>query len=305
MPQIAVDLELSGVATLKQRFRSLEGRLRALQVEETSGAAGSLKSTIGWGAGLETILQYLFEFNGFLESKSQEILQSSVSTEELRRWSQNAGEAEGLKEVIRILERSFETFRSPIDNQRIIALDYTEQFTAYLKVAMVFGIFLSAPFVLYELWKFVGSGLYLDEQRYVVTFMPFSLGLFMAGVLFGYFVMIPVGLAFLASWGSTDVELSFALGPYVGLFLTLSLILGVIFQLPLIMVFLAKVGIVDVSLFRRARRISIFISLCLAVVLTPPDPFSWSLMIVPMIILYELGIIVCQFLTKKTQEPAS
>ena len=95
--------------------------------------------------------------------------------------------------------------------------------------------------------------------------------------------------------------MNFALGNYIGLFLTLTLILGVVFQLPLVMVFLFKLGIVDVSVYRRHRRIAIFSGVCLAVVLTPPDPFSWGLMFLPMILLYELGILVCVVLRPGTE----
>jgi len=184
-------------------------------------------------------------------------------------------------------------------------IDYTENFSSYLKVVMVFGVFFAVPFILYELWKFIGAGLYLHEQRYVVTFLPFSLVLFLAGGVFGYFIMIPVGLEFLAGWNAADVELNFRLGNYVGLFLTLTLILGVVFQTPLVMVFLNKLDIVSVDVYRRARRVAVFIGVCLAVVLTPPDPFSWSLMAVPMILLYELGIIVCRLLGSRTPEASA
>src|SRR5690606_20241615 len=118
-------------------------------------------------------------------------------------------------------------------------------------------------------------------------------------------VLIPVGLEFLASWGDTDIEMNFALGSYGGLFLTLTLILGVIFQTPLLMVFLNKIGLVSVHIYRRARRGAIFAGVCLAVVLTPPDPFSWSLMAVPMILLYELGILVCQLLSRSEKNAES
>jgi sec-independent protein translocase protein TatC len=171
-------------------------------------------------------------------------------------------------------------------------------------VAVIFGIFLALPLVLYELWKFVGAGLYPHEQKYVVTLLPFSLGLFVGGALFGYFGLIPVGLEFLAGWGIEDVDLNITLGSYVGLFFTLTLILGLVFQTPLVMIFLAKIGIVDVQGFRKARRVAIFVGVCLAVVLTPPDPFSWSLMAAPMILLYEVGIVACRFLERRKPRTA-
>jgi sec-independent protein translocase protein TatC len=111
--------------------------------------------------------------------------------------------------------------------------------------------------------------------------------------------MIPLGLRFLSGWGLQEVRIGFTLQNYIGLFMMLTLILGLVFQTPLIMIFLSKIGIVKVGMFRRARRIAIFAGVCLAVVLTPPDPVSWSLMALPMILLYEIGILACAVMEKK------
>lgn len=299
---LTTDFQLSGGASIPDRFRELEARLRTLRDEESVGV-GSMKRLVGWGADLEPVLERLTRFNRFLDKRRIEVTESPASLVDLRAWSSDLHLSEGLEEVVSGLQSSVDalTHREP---KRIVVLDYTEHFTAYLKIAMIFGLFLSVPFILYEMWKFVGAGLHLHEQRYVVTFMPFSLALFASGALFGYFVLIPVGLEFLASWGETDIEMNFALGNYIGLFLTLTLILGVVFQTPLLMVFLNKIGIVSVAVYRRARRIAIFGGVCLAVVLTPPDPFSWSLMALPMILLYELGILVCSLLSRRESPQA-
>jgi sec-independent protein translocase protein TatC len=115
--------------------------------------------------------------------------------------------------------------------------------------------------------------------------------------------MIPVGLEFLAGWGIEDVTLNFTLESYIGLFFTLTLLLGLVFQTPLVMVFFFKIGVVDVPGYRRMRRMAIFIAVVLAVVLTPPDPFSWALMAVPMVLLYEVGILACRMLSRRAAGP--
>ena len=177
-----------------------------------------------------------------------------------------------------------------------MVISYLEQFYTHLKVAFIFGLLLTFPFVLNEAWKFIGVGLYDSEQRYVKLFLPFSLGLFATGAFFGYIVLIPVALTFLAQWGGADIQMAFTLGDYIGLFFTLTLVLGLVFQTPLIMVFLNRVGIVSVEGFGKSRRMAIMIGFVLSAFLTPPDPFSLLLMAAPLVLLYEVGILVCRLL---------
>ncbi|MBN1442763.1 MAG: twin-arginine translocase subunit TatC [Planctomycetes bacterium] len=296
--EIATTVDFEGAASIPRRFESYRERLERLRQSETGS---TLKRSIGWGRDLAPLIEKVEEFCSFLQWQKKQALRGAATFDDLKASAKSSALAHGLDESLNVLEKASQVLEQP-ESRRIMVIDYTEHFMAYLKVAMIFGLFFSVPFVLYEMWKFVGAGLHLHEQRYVVTFMPFSLALFAAGAIFGYKIMIPVGLEFLASWGDTDVELNFVLGNYVGLFLTLTLVLGLIFQTPLLMVFLNKVGIVDVAFYRRTRRIAVFLGVCLAVILTPPDPVSWSLMAAPMIILYEIGIIVCRILSRSKKE---
>ena len=147
-----------------------------------------------------------------------------------------------------------------------------------------------------EGWKFVGAGLYKNEQRHVKMFLPFSLGLFAVGAFFGYTILIPVALTFLAQWGGADIQMAFTLGDYIGLFFTLTLVLGLVFQTPLVMVFLNRIGMGSVQGFGRARRMAILVGFVVSAFLTPPDPFSLLLMAGPLVLLYEVGILVCRLL---------
>ena len=173
----------------------------------------------------------------------------------------------------------------------------------YFKVAIIFGLFFSIPMILYEMWKFIGAGLYANEQQWVLVFLPFSVALFFGGALFGYFSVIPVALGFLAGWGADMVEMSFTLSNYVGLFFTLTVLLGLVFQTPLVMIFLGKIGMVTPAGFRSARKWAAMGSVIFAALVTPPDPLSWSLVALPMIALYELGILLVAVGCRKKQAP--
>lgn len=280
---------------IPERFRKL---LLHLQEIETTAGPNQVESLIGWGGDLRKAIAPLEEFVLFLEGRKAQVMSTPISLLELHKRALESKLPEVLGEQLKSLEKD----ALDVAEERtppIMVTSYLESFMAYLKVAFIFGIFLTLPFLLYEMWRFIGAGLHANEQKYVVTLLPFSLALFLAGVLFGYFAMIPVGLKFLAGWGIEDVNLSFTLENYIGLFLTLTLILGLVFQTPLIMIFLTKIGVVDVATYRRVRKFAIFGGVCLAVVLTPPDPFSWSLMAAPMLVLYEVGILACQLMERK------
>jgi len=294
---LAPSLGTPEVRNLPRGFRELRAEIAAL-------GGGTLEDLIGWSKSAGAIVEPLDRLLRFLDLRREEVLKSPISLDSLR---QRALEAE-LPRALAALHDSLRSDAKEIrENKRpsLMAIDYTENFMAYLKVSMIFGIALAMPFILYELWKFIGAGLYPHEQKYVVTLLPFSILLFVAGGIFGFFVMIPLGLGFLAGWGLEEVELSFRLQSYVSLFLTLILILGLVFQTPLIMVFLAKIGVVDARKLRKVRRMAIFVGVCLSVVLTPPDPVSWSLMAVPMILLYEVGILACSLMERTRPKEAS
>jgi Tat protein translocase TatC len=271
---------------------------KLLQETEDTAGPDKLKRLVGWGKDVKIVLEPLEGFLQFLERQRLEAAQSNVPLDLLQEWVRDSKLPDGLNTVLASLEKDAKDIVEE-KPKPLIVLSYIESFSAYLKVAFIFGIFLTLPFMLFEMWKFIGAGLHPHEQAYVVTLLPFSLGLFVVGTLFGYFAMIPVGLEFLASWGIQEVDLSFALGSYIDLFFTLTLILGLVFQTPLIMVFLSKIGIITVDGFRKFRKPAIFIEVVLAVVLTPPDPFSWSLMAVPMVLLYEVGILASKLMEKK------
>jgi Tat protein translocase TatC len=174
-------------------------------------------------------------------------------------------------------------------------LNYTEGFFTYLKVSFVAGIFIASPVVIYELWKFVAEGLYPNERRYVYYFAPASLGLFLCGMLFGFYVMIPFGLRFLLAMGGDIATPLIRLNEYISLLVVLTLVLGIVFELPLVMLFLVKIGLVTPQQYREQWRYAYFAMVVLAAIITPTgDPINLSIVSVPMIGLYEVGILLCR-----------
>lgn len=284
---------------LPWRFRELEENLK--RSAERIGAL-PVKKFLGVGRSLDASLKPLSEFNRFLDARRKSVLDAPTKA---------AAPPGRASELVLKLETLYESLHEKakglaLDSDKPpIAISYLEPFMTYFKVALVFGLFFSCPLILYELWKFIGAGLYPQEQRYVLVFMPFSIALFVVGVLFGYFSVIPVALEFLAGWGADIVELNFTLANYVGLFFTLTILLGLVFQTPLVMIFLAKIGILDAAGFRRGRKLAILGSVILAGVVTPPDPLSWMLVAGPVIALYELGIVIIAFGGKKKAKVAS
>ena len=293
--EFASEFDTEEYPRIPQRFRELQRRL-----EEGGSTLGpsKIQSVIGWGKSISDVLRPLGQFIDFLDRQEKQAAKSQASLDILRKWTSESDLPRALNEILASLEKDAEQVVEGT-SPRIWVISYIESFSTYFKVALIIGAFIAMPGILYELWKFVGAGLYAQEQKYVVTILPFSLALFLIGCAFGYFIMIPVGLEFLAGWGVENVELSFTLGSYVNLFFTLTLILGLVFQTPLIMIFLAKIGLVSTDLYIRGRRVAILSGVIIAVLLTPPDPFSWSLMAVPMLILYEVGILACRLLVKK------
>ncbi|MGR3310837.1 MAG: twin-arginine translocase subunit TatC [Candidatus Brocadiales bacterium] len=178
-------------------------------------------------------------------------------------------------------------------------LSYQEGFYSYMKLCLIGAIFLSYPIIVYQAWKFVSAGLYGHERFYAKLFTPISFGSFLVGGLFGYFVLIPIGLQFLIAILGPGIEPIITMGQYISLVFLLILAFGVIFQLPLIMFFISKLGLLQAEDFKKWRKYSVLGAFVAAAILTPtPDPFTQCAAAIPMLGLYEIGI----FATKPTKK---
>ena len=164
----------------------------------------------------------------------------------------------------------------------------------YLKVAILTGLVLAGPYIFYQLWLFVAAGLYPHERQYIYVYLPFSLGLFIGGALFCFYLVFPFVLDFLLSYNARlGIQPQIRLSEWVSFAMTLPLMFGISFQLPMVMLFLERISIFDARAYREKRRLSILVIAIVAMILTPSDPASMMLMMVPLVALYELGIILC------------
>jgi sec-independent protein translocase protein TatC len=183
---------------------------------------------------------------------------------------------------------------------RVVGLSVQEPFSVYLKAAFVVGAVAASPFIFYFLWSFVGVGLYPHEKRYVRVFLPISLALFLAGVLLAFFVVFRFVLAFLFQfyeWMGIDPD------PRITDWLTFVMIMplgfGISFQLPLVMLFLERIGVFSLADYMSHWRISVLVIFVLAMILTPSDPYSMLLMAAPLTLLYFGGIAMCKLMPRR------
>ena len=175
--------------------------------------------------------------------------------------------------------------------ERLQAIKTGEVFAAYMLICLLAALIVSAPILLYQLWRFVAAGLYEHEQKIVLRVMPFSLLLFASGFMFGYFVLAKISVQFLIGYGDpTLVDSRTAIGAYLGLLFMLLLVMGLVFQIPLVMTVLAAVGMVQPAFFRAKRRYFILAIFIVAAIITPPDYISQLLVAGPMLVLFEFGI---------------
>ncbi|MBI4878497.1 MAG: twin-arginine translocase subunit TatC [Planctomycetes bacterium] len=171
-----------------------------------------------------------------------------------------------------------------------------EGFFFHFKIALYGAAIVTMPYFLYEMWRFVSAGLYRHERRAVMRLLPVSFALFLLGVLFSYFVLIPVALRFLLGYGNPEyIQPDIRLEYYLSFFVMLCLLLGAVFQLPLLQVILARFGLVSAATQARRRKAFVMGAVVAAAVITPTgDAVTLSLVAVPMLILYEMGLLVAR-----------
>ncbi len=209
---------------------------------------------------------------------------------------------------LQLVADEFATFRTTADRMnKPITLNVQEAFMTYLKVALIGGIVLTSPWIFYQIWQFVAAGLYPNEQRYVYVFLPFSLVLFLSGITFCFFLVFPFVLSFLLGFNDwLGVTPQIRLSEWISFAVLMPLLFGVSFQLPLVMLFLERLSIFDAKIYREKRRIAILVIAIASMMLTPADPASMILMMIPLVLLYELGIWLCQYIAQRNPfQPAT
>jgi sec-independent protein translocase protein TatC len=182
----------------------------------------------------------------------------------------------------------------------LIFISVAEAFFTYMKVAFIAGLIITSPFVLYQIWAFVAPGLYRHEKRYVVPFVLAGSFFFALGILFGYYVALPVGFKFLLGYATDFIKPMPSMKEYLSFSIKFLLAFGLVFEFPVVLVLLARIGVVDAKTLARQRKYAILLIFIFAAVLTPPDVISQVMVALPLMGLYELSILLSKIFGKKS-----
>ena len=170
----------------------------------------------------------------------------------------------------------------------------------YMKMSFFVGIFIAAPFLLYQIWAFISPGLYAHEKGYAIPFVMFGTAFFITGAAFGHYYLFPVTLKFLGDFGGQDIKFMPRITEYYDFYSWFLLALGIVFQVPVIIFVLARIGIVTAGFLLRQFKWAVVLSFIVAAVVTPtPDMVTQTLLALPMIALYLLGVLVAALFGKK------
>lgn len=186
-------------------------------------------------------------------------------------------------------------------HQKLIYTAPHEAFMTYMKVSFLGGVALAVPVILYQFWRFVAPGLYEHERRYLYPIVILSTVFFLGGAAFGYLVVFPYGFQFFASFATEYIAPMISTKEFLSFATRLLIAFGLIFELPLVTLFLAKLGLVKASFLQKQRKYAILIIFIVAAILTPPDVFTQILMAIPLLILYEMSVWIAYFFGKKEQ----
>ncbi|MCP4112624.1 MAG: twin-arginine translocase subunit TatC [Desulfobacteraceae bacterium] len=204
--------------------------------------------------------------------------------------------AYGFKEYL------FEILKSPLGDTEFITTAIQEGFFTYLKVAFLTGLLTGAPVILYQFWMFVAPGLYNKERRLLAPIVALSSFFFVGGALFGYFVVFPFGFKFLLSVTPSTIIPRLSMKEYLNFSSKLLLAFGLVFELPLVITFMAKLGIVSVDFLKKNRKYAILLFFVGSALLTPPDVVTQVMMALPLMLLYEISIIGARIFGRKNFE---
>ena len=199
----------------------------------------------------------------------------------------------------------FEILKRPVAETEFITTSIQEGFFTYLKVSLLAGLLLAAPVILYQFWIFVAPGLYTKERRLLLPVVILSSFFFVGGALFGYFIVFPIGFEFLLSVTPSTIIPRLSMKEYLSFSAKLLLAFGFVFELPLVLTVLAKLGIVSVGTLRKNRKYAILLFFVGSAILTPPDVVTQVMMAIPLMGLYELSILGAKVFGKKSTESST
>ncbi|MGH7397776.1 MAG: twin-arginine translocase subunit TatC [Candidatus Rokuibacteriota bacterium] len=200
--------------------------------------------------------------------------------------------------VVRLLSRHLKT--------ELVFTTPTEAFWTYMKVAMIMGLFIAMPIILWNVWAFVAPGLHKHERKYAAPFVVIGSLLFIGGGAFALFIVVPFAITFLVSFGQDQgLRPMITISSYIDFILKFTLAFGLVFEMPVVITLLSMLGIVTPQFLSKNRKYAVLINFVIAAILTPtPDLVNQSLMAGPLIILYEVGIICARVFGRKKPKPA-
>lgn len=193
----------------------------------------------------------------------------------------------------------------PPNSDALHFTDPLDVFTVYIKIGILGGLVLGSPIWIYQFWKFVEPALYPKERKFVAPFATASIILFLVGISFCFFYIVPLSLEYLITLGGPQIKPLIAVGSYFSLLILMVFGFGLVFEAPLVLVLLALLDLVQVETLTKNRRMIIVLIFIIAAIATPPDPLSQTALAIPMYIMFEVSILVIKLLKRKQVEAAS
>ena len=191
-------------------------------------------------------------------------------------------------------------------NLKIINIKMSGQFLTHMYISLVAGLILAFPYVLWEIWRFVQPAMYNKEKKYSRGGLLFSTFLFLVGVVFSYFLIVPITVNFLGTYSvSKDVVNQISLNSYINTVVSLTFAVGLVFELPILVYFLTQVGVLTPAFLKKNRKYMVIILLTTSAIITPPDVFSQMMVFIPLLSLYEFSILISKRVYKRQQKRAA
>ena len=205
------------------------------------------------------------------------------------------------EQLFDILTAPLVTAMAKSGNAKLIFTGLPEAFFTYLKVALLAGIILATPVLFYEFWMFVSPGLYREEKKYILPIIILSLIFFIAGASFGYFIVFPYGFQFFLGFTTETIQAMPSMKEYLSFASKMLLAFGFVFELPLVLTFLSRMGLVTPAFLKKNRKYALLLFFVGAALITPPDVVTQVMMAMPLILLYEIGILGAKIFGKTSK----
>ena len=205
------------------------------------------------------------------------------------------------EQLFDILTAPLVTAMAKSGNAKLIFTGLPEAFFTYLKVALLAGIILATPVLFYEFWMFVSPGLYREEKKYILPIIILSLIFFIAGASFGYFIVFPYGFQFFLGFTTETIQAMPSMKEYLSFASKMLLAFGFVFELPLVLTFLSRMGLVTPDFLKKNRKYALLLFFVGAAMITPPDVVTQIMMAMPLILLYEIGILGAKIFGKASK----